>query len=291
MKHICVIGAGTMGTQIALTAAIHNYSVTLYDKQQQALERASLQIEQLLQSFVKRQTITEEMSSHIAANIICHSELSTAIAEIDLIIEAIIENIPIKQQLFQALDELAPTHTILATNSSMIRSSVLAEQTKRPDKVCNIHFFNPVIKMDAVEVVRGPLTSEDTMTKVIDFVKSIRKTPIVLEKEIDGFIANRILSKVMDEAIYLYENGIASPEQIDLACMKALNHPIGPFALMDLTGLDTVYHIRQTQFEITGDETYKPTASLIEKYEAGHFGRKTGQGFYTYEKERSSWSK
>lgn len=287
MKHICVIGAGTMGTQIALTAAIHNYSVNLYDQDEQALERATFQIDQLLQSLVKRQTITSEMSVHIANNIICHSELTTAITESDLIIEAIMENIPVKQQLFQTLDELAPAHTILATNSSMIRSSVLAQQTKRPDKVCNLHFFNPVIRMEAVEVVRGPLTSEDTIEKVVNFVKSIRKTPIILEKEIDGFIANRILSKIMDEAIFLYENGIASPEQIDLACMKALNHPIGPFALMDLTGLDTVYHIRQTQYEITGSESYKPTASLIEKYEAGHFGRKTGQGFYTYVKERS----
>ena len=226
--------------------------------------------------------LTSEQFEQAKQNLILETSLCKAVEQADLVIEAIVEDLSRKQELFQQLDQLAPAHTILATNSSMIVSSMLASYTNRPDKVCNIHFFNPVFRMDVVEVVKGAHTSDETVKTVVDFVQRMNKTPLLLQKEITGFIANRILAKIMEEAVFLLEEGIATVEEIDLACTKALNHPIGPFALMDLTGLDTAYAIQKTQFELEEDAK-EPSQLLKEKLDHGQLGRKTGQGFYTYQ--------
>ncbi len=199
-------------------------------------------------------------------------------------IEAIVEKLDAKRSLFQELDSLAPQHAILATNSSTIVSSKVADVTNRADRVCNMHFFNPALVMQLVEVVRNEQTSDETVDTTVQFAKTLSKTPIVLNKEISGFIANRILGALMDEAVSLYEKGIASLEDIDTAVTKGLNHPIGPFALMDLTGIDVNYFVRMERFQETGNPDDAPKPSLVEKFEKGELGRKTGKGWYTYTK-------
>lgn len=283
IQTITVIGAGTMGSQIAIVAALAGFNVRIQDLREDSLQKAN----NTLHILMNKQITKGKLSPHFVVNafdrLTFTTSLQEAVANTDFVIEAVIENISVKRELFAQLDKLAPPHVILATNSSMIISSKLADVTSRPDKVCNLHFFNPVLVMELVEVVQGSHTSDETAEIAMELAKQLNKHPILLKKEIDGFVANRILGKVMDEAIYLLENGIASIEEIDLACTKALNHPIGPFALMDLTGIDTTYFIRQTQYEVSGDERLKPPKVITEKFENGEFGRKTGKGFYSYQ--------
>ncbi len=282
MNQISVIGAGLMGSQIAMCAAFSGFKVHLYDVDEQRLLTSQQQLSKQMEKYIKKGLFTEEQFEQAKNNLVLETSLSTAVEQADLVIEAIVEDLSLKRNLFQQLDELAPEHAILATNSSMIVSSMLASSTTRPDKVCNIHFFNPVFLMAVVEVVKGAHTSHETAQAAVDFVTRIHKTPLLLQKEITGFIANRILTKVMEEAMFLLEEGVATVEEIDLACTKALNHPIGPFALMDLTGLDTAYAIQKTQFELE-DDAKEPSPLLKEKLAHGQLGRKTGQGFYTYQ--------
>jgi 3-hydroxybutyryl-CoA dehydrogenase len=210
-------------------------------------------------------------------------DLEGPASEADFVIEAAIEKLDVKRELFAKLDEAAPEHAILATNSSTIVGSRVADATNRPDKVCNMHFFNPALIMKCVEVVRGPETSDATVDTTVELTRRIGKAPVVLEKEISGFVANRILHALRDEAINLYEGGYASFEDIDVACKTALGHPMGPFELMDLTGIDISYYVRQARYEETGNESDKPRKSIAEKFERGELGRKTGKGWYEYD--------
>lgn len=282
VQTISVIGAGTMGSQIAMVAALAGFDVILQDVREESLQKAQASLSKHMEKRIAKGTLTAEHVEQAFVNLKLVTSLEEAVRQTDFVIEAIIENLPLKRELFTEVDKLAPAHAIIATNSSTIVSSKLADATNRPDKVCNLHFFNPVLVMDLVEVVKGPHTSEETAQTAVELVKQIHKTPILLKKEIAGFVANRMLGKLMDEAIYLLENDIATVEEIDLACTKALNHPIGPFALMDLTGIDVTYYIRQTRYEETGDESQKPPKVIVEKFENGEFGRKTGKGFYSY---------
>ena len=227
-----------MGSQIAFQAALCGFQVELQDIDEKRLIAAKQLTDAQIAKFIQRGIISAEQAVVVGQLLQYEQSLKNAVSEADIVIEAIIENLQAKQQLFQQVSEHISPTTILATNSSMIGSSKLAPFAKYPENVCNIHFFNPITRMEVVEVVKGPHTSLEAAEKAIQFVKQLNKTPIFLNKEITGFIANRILSKIMDEAVYLLENGIASIEEIDLACTKALNHPIGPFALIDLTGLD-----------------------------------------------------
>ncbi|WP_042347212.1 3-hydroxyacyl-CoA dehydrogenase family protein [Bacillus massiliigorillae] len=282
LKRIGVVGAGAMGSQIAMVTALSGYSVVLQDITPESLHKSKSFLHEQMAKRIQKGRFTEEEVESAFAKLMFTTELAE-LKNTDLVIEAIVENLEAKQALFNQLDQLVPKHTILATNSSTIVSSKLIESVSRPEKVCNIHFFNPALVMELVEVVKGPHTSDETAEISMAFVESIGKKGVLLKKEISGFIANRILGKLMDEAVFLYENGYASFEEIDVAVTKALGHPIGPFALMDLTGLDVNYAVRMQRFKESGDENEKPSATVTDKVEKGELGRKTGKGFYDYD--------
>lgn len=281
IKKVAVIGSGTMGSQIAMVCALAGYDVILQDISEESLEKAKESLTEHMERRIKKGRLTEEQVKEGFARL----TFSTSIHSLntaDFVIEAAVEKLDIKREIFKKLDEVTPKHAILATNSSTIVSSKLADVTSRPDKVCNVHFFNPALVMELVEVVQGPHTSDQTAQMSVEFVNSIHKLPVLLKKEISGFVANRILGKLMDEAVYLLENGYATHEDIDLVCTKALNHPIGPFALMDLTGIDVNYFVRMQRYQESGNESDKPAKLIQEKVERGELGRKSGKGFYTY---------
>jgi 3-hydroxybutyryl-CoA dehydrogenase len=282
INRITIIGSGVMGSQIAMVSALAGKEVYLQDINEESLKKAEESLTGHMKKRVAKGKLSSQEVNEAFSRLHYVTSLKEAVKETDFVIEAIVEKVEAKRQLFTEVDRLAPEHTIIATNSSTIVSSKLADVTNRPDKVCNVHFFNPVLVMELVEVVKGPHTSEETANKAVELVKQIKKTPILLKKEISGFVANRILGKLIDEAIYLLENDIATVEEIDLACTKALNHPIGPFALLDLTGIDVNFNIRQILYEETGDDSQKPQKIIVEKYSNGEYGRKTGKGFYSY---------
>ncbi|WP_100400071.1 3-hydroxyacyl-CoA dehydrogenase family protein [Bacillus sp. FJAT-44742] len=282
IKEIGVIGSGAMGSQIAMVAALSGFDVKLQDINEESLGQAEKELRFRLNKRAEKGKVSEQEVEEAFSRLTFLSSLEDAVKNSDFVIEAIIENVEVKKELFEKLDKLAPPHAILSTNSSTIVSSKVAHHTNRPEKVCNFHFFNPALVMEMVEVVQGPHTSEETAQTAFELAKKLNKTPILLKKEISGFVANRILGKVMNEAIYLYENEIATAEEIDLACTKALNHPIGPFALIDLTGLDVHYSVREQRYKESGNEEDKPSQIIIDKVNKGELGRKTGKGFYSY---------
>lgn len=279
---VAVAGSGTMGSQIAMVAALAGYDVVLQDIAKESLTKAN----DMLQARMKRDVEKGRRTPEEVEEAFLRLEFTTDVNKMkdaEIVIEAVIENLDVKRELFKQLSEITKRDAILATNSSTIVSSKLADIVENPARVCNIHFFNPALVMEMVEVVKGPHTSDETAEKAMAFVQSIGKTPVLLKKEISGFIANRILGKVFDEAVFLYENGYATHEEIDLICKKALNHPIGPFELMDLVGIDVSYNARLQRYRESGDERDKPAKLLEEKVKKGELGRKTGKGFYTYE--------
>jgi 3-hydroxybutyryl-CoA dehydrogenase len=202
-----------------------------------------------------------------------------------MVIEAIVEQFDPKAKLFGYLDRICPIKTILATNSSNIRGSRLAEITSRPERVLNLHFFNPALVMELVEVVVHDRVPESVIQTCVDFCRSIGKSPVVMRREIPGFIVNRIFRALTREAVSLYEEGYASAEDIDLAVTKGLGHPIGPLRLLDMTGIDVSYLARMDEFNETGVESAKPNRALEEMYKRGEWGRKSGKGFYSYADE------
>jgi 3-hydroxybutyryl-CoA dehydrogenase len=281
IQNVGVAGAGAMGSQIAMVCALNGYKVVLQDIQQISLTKAKQQLEEQMDKRIQKGRLSGEEVCAAFDRITFTTDLQEMKA-CDLVIEAIVEKLDAKRELFAKLDAICPPHAILATNSSTIVSSKIADATTRPDKVCNIHFFNPALVMECVEVVCGRHTSEETAKEAMEFVKSIKKTGVLLKKEISGFIANRILWSLRQEALYLVENGYATHEEVDLIVTKALGHPIGPFALMDLTGIDVTYLVRMQRYQETGDEKDKPSKLIEEKVRKGELGRKTGKGFYTY---------
>ena len=286
IKQLAVVGSGAMGSQIAMVSALAGYLVTLQDINPESLEKAKDFLKGQMNKRIEKGRYTQEEVDAAFSRLSFTANIED-LSEADLVIEAIVEKLEAKRELFSALDKIVADGTILATNSSTIVSSKIADVVSRPENVCNIHFFNPVLVMDMVEVVKGLHTSDETADKSISFVKSINKTPVLLQKEISGFIANRILGKLMDEAVFLYENGYATHEEIDLVCKKALNHPIGPFALMDLTGIDVNYFVRMQRYNESGDENDKPAQIVADKVKKGELGKKTGKGFYEYDENGS----
>lgn len=284
IHRVAVIGSGSMGHQIAMLCALGGFETTLQDIQQDALDKAKEQLEGHMTKWVNKAKITEEKKNAAFANLKTTTSLKTAVKDADLVIEAVVEKLDVKREVFSKLEEFASSNAILATNSSTIVNSKLAEVTSRPDKVLNMHFFFPPLVMDCVEVVKSDQTSEETAQTAMNFCERIGRTGVLLEKEIYGFIANRLLFAISKEALYLYEEGYADFEAIDLITKKALKHPIGPFELMDLSGIDVGYYGNLQLYQETGDLKDKPAKSVEEKVKAGNLGRKTGKGWYDYTK-------
>ncbi|TGE37176.1 3-hydroxyacyl-CoA dehydrogenase family protein [Desulfosporosinus fructosivorans] len=283
IKQICVIGAGNMGHQIAVCGALAGYKVSCTDISQDMLNKAEAFANTYLPERVAKGKLRQEQVDKALANLSFTKNLEEAAGAADFVIEAAVEKIGIKRKLFADLDRITPPHAILATNSSFIVSSQVADATKRPDKVCNMHFFNPALVMKLVEVVQGAHTSVETAQVTMDLTAKLGKTGILLKKEIYGFLVNRILGALNSEALYLADMGIATTEEIDLAVTNALGHPMGPFRLMDFTGIDLAYYIGMERYQNTGDATDKPSPLLVEKFTKGEYGVKAKKGFYLYE--------
>lgn len=283
IKKICVIGAGNMGHQIALCAALAGYQVVCTDISQAMLNKAEDFARNYLPERVGKGKLTQDQADRALVKLRFTQNLEDAAGDADFVIEAAIEKIEIKRKLFADLDRITPPHAILATNSSFIVSSKVASATQRPAKVCNMHFFNPALVMKLVEVVQGPHTSLETAQITMDLCTKLDKSGVWLKKEIYGFLVNRILAAISYEALFLADVGIASPEEIDYAVTNALGHPMGPFRLLDFTGIDLTYHISLEHYQETRDPKDKPSPLIVEKFAKGEWGRKTKQGFYSYE--------
>ncbi|MDR8018455.1 3-hydroxyacyl-CoA dehydrogenase family protein [Nesterenkonia aerolata] len=283
VRHISVIGAGTMGSQIAMVCALAGYRVTLVDLSDSQLQSAREQLQSRMDRDVARGRRRHEDVEQAMRRLATSCDRAEAVVDSDVVIEAAAESLKIKKQLFAALDREAPARAILATNSSNIVSSRLAEVVSRPERVVNLHFFNPALVMECVEVAPHDGTADHVIETSLALVESLGKSAVRLRREVPGFIANRLLSAIRREALELYDAGVADVADIDRAARTALRHPMGPFELMDLVGIDVAYMIRMAEYEQTGDENALPHPAITRLYESGDLGRKTGRGWYTYD--------
>ncbi|MDQ2885641.1 MAG: 3-hydroxyacyl-CoA dehydrogenase family protein [Chloroflexota bacterium] len=286
IKLICVVGAGTMGSQIALQCAMHGYKVNLTDADETFLERGMASDQALLKSRVSKGRMTQEEADATLQRLTPVKTLEEAAGQADFVIEAVFENLEVKQELFARLDKICPQHTILASNSSTIVISKIAQVIERKDRAVNMHFFHPATYLKLVEVVKGPDSSEESAETTMELAHRIGKEPVLLRKEIPGFIVNYILHSLTEAALHLYTEGIASYQDIDKALKLGLNHPMGPFELADFSGVDIMYKVMQMRYKESGDPADKPPAFLEEMMQENRLGRKTGRGFYEYNKEK-----
>lgn len=285
VRRVTVIGAGAMGSQIGAVAALAGFDTVVQDIAREQLDRAAAEIRQRLDASVAKGRRSAEAVAEAAGRLRYTTDLAEAAAQADYLIEAATERLDVKRGIFARLDAAAPPAAILATNSSTYGSSAVADATARPGQIVNLHFFNPALVMRAVEIVRGPHTTESTVGITVELARRLGKNPVVLNREIPGFVANRLMGAIRDEALALYSDGIASIPDIDTAARDALGHPLGPFQLMDLVGLDVSYLIRQATHELSKDPKDLPHPELVRRYEQGHYGRKTGKGWYDYDQD------
>ncbi|MBC2399654.1 3-hydroxybutyryl-CoA dehydrogenase [Clostridium tetanomorphum] len=282
MKKICVLGAGTMGAGIAQAFAVKGYEVVLRDIKDEFVERGLAGINKSLSKLVAKGKMTQEDMDAVLSRLTGTVDINMA-ADCDLVVEAAVERMDLKREIFGELDRICKAETILASNTSSLSITEIATSTKRADKVIGMHFFNPAPVMKLVEIIRGMATSQETFDAVKEVSVAIGKDPVEVA-EAPGFVVNRILIPMINEAVGIYAEGIASAEDIDKAMMLGANHPMGPLALGDLIGLDVCLAIMDVLYTETGDSKYR-AHSLLRKYvRAGWLGRKTGRGFHNYAK-------
>jgi 3-hydroxybutyryl-CoA dehydrogenase len=281
IKKVCVLGAGIMGSGIAQVVAAAGFEVSMRDIEDRFIEKGLATIKSHLDRAVEKEKIEAREAKAIRGRITGTTDLRDATAEADLVIEAVVENMRVKREVFAELDVICKPDTILASNTSGLSITEIASVTNRPDKVLGVHFFNPAPVMELVELIRGYLTSDHTVATAKTFIEKLGKTAIEV-KEAPGFAVNRILCPMINEAIFVYSEGIASVEDIDQAMALGANHPMGPLALADLVGLDTLLAVLEGLHQELGEDKYRPAPLLRKMVRAGHLGRKSGKGFYDY---------
>jgi len=288
MKNITVIGAGTMGNGIAHVFAMSEFKVSLVDISQDALNKALQTIENNLDRMVKKEKITEAQKSATLDNITTSTQISEAVAQADLVVEAATEHVDLKLKIFQEMDQHAPEHAILATNTSSISITKIAAATSRPEKVIGMHFMNPVPVMKLVEVIRGYATTDEVVDTVLATSKKLNKIPVPAN-DYPGFVANRILMPMINEAIYSLHEGVAGVEEIDTIMKLGMAHPMGPLQLADFIGLDVCLSILNVLYDGFKLDKYAPCPLLVNMVTAGKLGRKSGEGFYDYSHGGKEW--
>lgn len=281
IKKVMVIGAGQMGSGIAQVFAQAGFKVVLNDLKPEFVERGLGIIKKNLSRQVEKERMTADEMEAILANLTVSTQLEDA-KEVDLVVEAAMENMEVKTKIFAQLDQIAPEHAILATNTSSLPITEIAAATKRPEKVIGMHFMNPVPVMKLVEIIRGLATTDEVYEVIESTTKTLKKVPVEVN-DFPGFVSNRVLMPMINEAIYTLYEGVASKEAIDEVMKLGMNHPMGPLTLADFIGLDTCLYIMETLHEGFGDDKYRPCPLLRKYVKAGWLGRKAGRGFYTYE--------
>ncbi|MHA2315777.1 MAG: 3-hydroxyacyl-CoA dehydrogenase family protein [Candidatus Hermodarchaeia archaeon] len=286
MKKVAVLGAGLMGHGIAQVAAqVAKCEVNLRDISQEFVDNGMRMINKSLQRFLRKEVVTDAEAKEILARIHPMLDLKDAVADADLIVEAVPEKVEIKRSVFAEVDKFAKPEAIIASNTSSISITEIASATNRPEKVCGMHFFNPPQLMKLIEIIRGAKTSDETVNIIVDVSKKMGKETVIVKKDSPGFIVNRILIPALNEAISLVHEGIADPEDIDKAITLGLNWPMGPIKLLDYLGLDTTLSIAELLRDDL-DPKYRPCPLLRQMVRAGLLGRKTGKGFYDWTKKK-----